>query len=288
VKTALAMDDADDYLGRLGLHLALAGIPARQRDRILIEAGDHLAEGEVDVFGDPQEIAQRFADELATAHGRRAAFRGFAALAAAGAVFAAGWLLVPLAGGWSDVTAATLWPLALAAALGLVVCSQVSFAAGVLALLGAHRLRGTAAAPAAEVALLVRRTRTALLFGAFAMGSLAVYAVTSRGDLAGWYAAVVAPAAALLTVPLVAVARSSAQVARLRTSVPGPAGDVFDDLPIRLPHRPWLLCLGVATLVALAALLAGGVDEGPRNAVAEFLLVVGCFTALGRRLGLRG
>jgi hypothetical protein len=29
------------------------------------------------------------------------------------------------------------------------------------------------------------------------------------------------------------------------------------------------------------------VDEGPRNAVAEFLLVVACFAALGRRLGLR-
>jgi hypothetical protein len=281
------MDDADDYLGRLGLHLALAGIPPRQCDRILIEAADHLAEGEVDDFGDPQEIAQRFADELATANGRRAAFRGFGALAVAGAVFAAGWLLVPVAGGWSDLAGATLWPLAVAAAIGMVVCSQVSFAAGVLALLRAHRLRGTIAAPAAEVALLVQRTRTALVFGAIAMGSLAVYAVTSRGDLAGWYVAVVAPAAGLLTVPLVAVARSTAQVARLRTSVPGPAGDVFDDLPVRVPHRPWLLCLGVAVLVALAALLAGGVDEGPRNAVAEFLLVVGCFAALGRRLGLR-
>ena len=31
---------------------------------------------------------------------------------------------------------------------------------------------------------------------------------------------------------------------------------------------------------------AGGLDEGPRNAVAEVVLVVGCFAALGRRLGL--
>jgi hypothetical protein len=42
-----------------------------------------------------------------------------------------------------------------------------------------------------------------------------------------------------------------------------------------------------ATAVASAGLLAGGVDEGPRNAVAEFTLVVACFAALGRRLGLR-
>jgi hypothetical protein len=47
------------------------------------------------------------------------------------------------------------------------------------------------------------------------------------------------------------------------------------------------VCLGLATLVAVAALVAGGADEGPRNAVAEAILVVGCFAALGRRLGLR-
>ena len=233
-------------------------------------------------------IAQQFADELATAHGRRVAFRGFAALAAAGAVFAAGWLLVPLAGGWSDATSGTLWPLALAAGIAMVVCSQVSFAAGVLALLRALRLRGVAAAPAAEVALLLRRTRTALGFGAVATGSLAAWAVTSRSDLAIWYVAAVAPAAVLLTLPLVAAARTTARVTQLRTSVPGPAGDVFDDLPVRLPHRPWALCLGVATLVAAAALVAGGADEGLRDAVAEFTLVVVCFAALGRRLGLRG
>jgi hypothetical protein len=111
--------------------------------------------------------------------------------------------------------------------------------------------------------------------------------VTSRADLAGWYVAAVTPAAVLLTVPLVAAARATGRVAQLKTSVPGPAGDVFDDLPVRLPHRPWVLCVGGATLVALAALVAGGVDEGPRNAVAEFTLVVVCFAALGRRLGLR-
>jgi hypothetical protein len=287
MRSTLAMDDANDYLAQLELHLALVGIPPRLRGRILAEAADHLAEGEVEGFGDPQLIAQRFADELATAHGRRAAFRGFGALAAAGAVFAAGWLLVPLAGGWADLTAARLWPLALAAGIGMVVCSQISFGAGLLAVLRARRLRAAYAAPAAEVALMLRRTRIALVFGAIALGSLAVYAASSRGDLASWYVVAVAPAAALLTGTLVVAARSTVQVARVRTSVPGPAGDVFDDLPIRLPHRPWALCLGVATLVAVAALVAGGVDEGPRNAVAEFALVVVCFAALGRRLGLR-
>ncbi len=37
----------------------------------------------------------------------------------------------------------------------------------------------------------------------------------------------------------------------------------------------------------LRALGSAGTDEGPRNAAAEVILVVGCFAALGRRLGLR-
>jgi hypothetical protein len=35
------------------------------------------------------------------------------------------------------------------------------------------------------------------------------------------------------------------------------------------------------------ALIGGGPDEGPRNAVAEFIAVYGGFAALGRYLGLR-
>jgi hypothetical protein len=285
--TTLAMGDADDYLDELCAELTWVGIRGALRERILAEAADHLAEGEIRDFGEPRAIAQRFADELATVHGRRAAFRGFGALALAGAVFAAAWLLVPAAGGWTDVTAATLWPLALAAAIGMLVCSQVAFAAGLLAVLRAWRLRDASAAPAASVALLLRRTRTALVSGALAMGSLAVYAVTSSGDLAGWWVAAVAPLAVALAVPLVVLARSTASVAGFRTSVPGPAGDVFDDLPVSLPRHPWALCLVFAACVAASALVAGGADEGPRNAVAEFVLVVACFAALGRRLGLR-
>jgi hypothetical protein len=86
---------------------------------------------------------------------------------------------------------------------------------------------------------------------------------------------------------LVAVAAPERAVARIRSSVAGDAGDVFDDLPVRVPRRPWLLCFAVAGAVALAGLAAGGIDEGPRNAIPEALLVIACFAALGRRLGLR-
>src|SRR5262245_58155482 len=285
--TALAMGDADDYLDELRSDARRVGIRGPLRERILAEVADHLTEGDVEDFGEPRLIAQRFADELATAHGRRAAFRGFGALALAGSAFGAAWLLVPAAGGWPDLTAAHLWPVALAAGFGMIICSQISFAAGLLALLRALRLRSQAAAPAAEVALLLTRTRAAVAFGAGTMLSLAVFAVLSRGELAGWWVVSATVAAAALTVPLVAVARSAARAAEIRPAVPGRAGDVFDDLPIALPRHPWALCLAVAATVAAAALLAGGVDEGPRNAVAEFVLVVGCFAALGRRLGLR-
>jgi hypothetical protein len=74
----------------------------------------------------------------------------------------------------------------------------------------------------------------------------------------------------------------------LRSSVAGDAGDVFDDLPLALPRRPWLLLGLTAATVAAAALVAGGVtNEGPRNAVVELVLVAVGFLALGRRLGLR-
>jgi hypothetical protein len=272
------IEDLDRELGRVGIEGA-------RRARILAEAADHLAEGDATRFGDPRDLARHFADELATAGSRRAALRGFGALAVAGLGFGAAWLLIPAAGGWSSVGSARVVGLAIVGAIGMVVWCQIAFATGLLALLQALRLRRQHAAPAAEVELLLRRTRMALGFGAAAMLSLALYAMTS--DLAVWYAAGVGIGGVILTAPLVAVAAVTVPLTRLRSSVPGEAGDVFDDLPVRLPRRPWLLCLALAGLVAFVALGAAGADEGPRNAVAEAVLVVACFAALGRRLGLR-
>jgi hypothetical protein len=273
------------YLDELGRELDRVGIGGARRERILAEAADHLAESDPARFGDPRELAQRFADELATACTTRAALRAFAALAVAGLGFAAGWLLVPAAGGWTSIGSARNVPLAVVGALGMLVWCQIAFACGLLALLQALRLGRERAAPAAEVALLLRRTRWALACGAAAMLSLALYAAVS--DLAAWYSLAVGIGGVLLAVPLLVVAASTAPLGRLRSSVAGDAGDVFDDLPVRLPRRPWLLCLAVAALVGIAGLAAGGVDEGPRNAVFEIALLVTCFAALGRRLALR-
>jgi hypothetical protein len=272
-------------LDELDRELDRVGITGARRTRILAEAADHLAESDPEAFGDPRTIAQAFADDLAATGSTRTALRAFAALSVAGLGFAAGWLLVPAAGGWGNSASAWSVPLAIVGVLGMLVCCQVSFATGLLALLQALRLRRERTVPAAEVALLLRRTRLALAFGAAAMLSLALYASVS--DLAWWYSVAVGIGGVVLTVPLVAVAASERPVARIRSSVAGEAGDVFDDLPLRVPRRPWLLCFAVAGAVALAGLVAGGIDEGPRNAIVEALLVIACFAARGRGLGLR-
>ncbi len=275
------------YLDELASELGRVGIRGRLRARILAEAADHLAEGDVARFGEPRLIAQCFADELATAQSRRAAFRAFAALALAGAGFAAAWLLMTTAGDGADITSAEFLPLGIASAAGMLVCSQVAFAAGLLSLLRALRIRRDAAAPAASVALLLTRTRVALAFGAATTLSTALFALEYRAHLAGWYVLLVAAGGMLLTLPLAAAAATAARAGALRSAVPGAQGDVFDDLPVRLPRRPWALCLAVALLAGLAAAGPNDVAEGARNAVVEFVLVVGGFAVLGRRLGLR-
>src|SRR5262249_38207347 len=154
-------DTGHDYLGRLGKELARVGIRGRARARILAEAADHLAEGDEAAFGDPRELAQLFADELATQATTRAAFLAFAALGAAGAAFAVGWIGM-ITRGTGDITSAAFLPAGIVAAFALIACPQISFAAGLLAALRARRLRALRAAPAAELTVLARRTNTAL------------------------------------------------------------------------------------------------------------------------------
>jgi MFS family permease len=276
------------YLDRLGRELSAVGIHGRLRDRILAEAADHLAEGEVERFGEPAALAREFADELATSRSRRATLAALAALAGAAAVFAAAWLLTVAAGGWGDIFSAEWAPFGVAAAIGMLVCPQVSFAAGLLAALRVARRRHERRLPAAEVDLLLRRTRVALAFGALTLASVVLYAFEFRAGFASWYVLTVAPAAAALTLPLAGAALLTRHAAAVKSSVPGDAGDVFDDLPLELPRSPWLLLAATAGAAAFAALVAGGVtNEGPRNAVAEIVLVVAGFLAFGKRLGLR-
>lgn len=263
------------YVERLADELGRVGIRGRLRARILAEARDHLAEGREEDFGDPAALARQFANELAVDRSRSSAFFAFGALALAGAGFAATWAAI--AGGPQDIADGRSAALGIVAALGVIVFPQIALAAGVLALLRALRLRGTAAG----IALLLTRTRVALAFGALALASVALYAIQFR--LSAW----VPVTAAALLLPLAAAGVVAHRAAAVKSSVPGEAGDVFDDLPVALPRSPWLLCAATAAAVALAAFAAAPSHEGIRNALAEVVFVVAGFLTLGRRLGLR-
>src|SRR6476661_7909921 len=130
------------YLDELGRELSAVGIRGRLRSRILAEAADHLADSDPALFGDPAELARQFADELATDRSRRATVAALAALAGAAGVSAA-------AGGWGDIFSAEWAPLGVAAALGMLVFPQVSFAAGLLAALRVARRRHERRLPSA-------------------------------------------------------------------------------------------------------------------------------------------
>ena len=163
-----------------------------------------------------------------------------------------------------------------------------SLAAGLLAGLQAWRLRHEQAAPAAEVALLLRRTAVALAFGAAAMLSIALFALESRGELARWYVLGAGIGGLALSAALAAVAATIVPPARLRPAVPGAAGDVFDDLPVHPapPVAPLPRARPRRPRPSHSRGRLGGKE--PRNAVLETVLVIAGFAALGRPLGLRG
>ena len=281
------------YLAELSTELGSVGIRGALRRRILAEAEDHLREsGEPGRFGDPALIAARFADELATSGARRVAWGSVAALAPAGIGYA---ILVSLGAPWPDITAGRSVPIAVAAAATMLLAPQVSFASGLLAVAGAWRLRSQVAAPASAITLLRRRAGVALAAGATTLLAVMVTTYEFSAWISTWRIALTFSIAGASLLPIAAGAFALRRTGYLRPQTAGDAGDVFDDLapvldrvPLELRGRPWRFCLLFAAGVAALALLGGGVlNEGPRNAVAEFAAVCAGFAALGRYLGLR-
>jgi hypothetical protein len=280
------------YLRELEVELGAVGIRGSLRRRILTEAADHLREsGDTARFGEPKLIATRFADELATNGARRVAYTSFLALAPAGIAYA---ILLGLVRTWPDITSAGVLPLAIATVLTLVLAPQVAFAAGLLTVARAWRLRGETATPAAEITVLRRRAAVALGSGGASFAGIAVYAYEYSSGLPGWWTTTAFAVSAAALVPIGGAAVALARNVRLRPQAAGPARDLFDDvaplldlIPLRLRGRPWRFCLLVAAGAATATLIAGGPDEGPRNAVFEFVAVCAGFAGLGRFLGLR-
>jgi hypothetical protein len=281
------------YLDELARELGSVGIRGAQRRRILAEAEDHLREsGEPERFGEPAVVAARFADELATSGARRVAWGSVVALAPAGIAYA---ILLSLPAPWPDITAGRSVPIALAAAAMMLLAPQISFAAGLLAVAGAWRLRSEVAAPAQAITLLRRRAGVALAAGATALLAVMVTTYEFSAWISTWRVALTFSLAGVCLLPIAAGAVALRRTGALRPQAAGDAGDVFDDLapvldrlPLDLRGRPWRLCLLFAAAVAALALLGGGVlNEGPRNAIAEFAAVCAGFAVLGRYLGLR-
>jgi hypothetical protein len=278
------------YLEQLSGELATVGITGARRRRILAEVDDHLrTSGDVGAFGPPALVAQRFADELATVRSRRVAYGTFVALVPAGLAFAALFLL---GGPGPDITSARTVPIGVAAAATMLLAPQVAFAAALLAVIRAWALRGSAAAPSAELAVVRRRALLAGVSAGLTLTAMLVYAYEYSAGLSQAWILAIALSSAVALVPVALAVSAATQVGRLRPAVPGDGGDLTLDLaPLigRLPFvaTPWRLCFGFAACVSLLALIGGGVDEGPRNAIAEFVAIVGCFAVLGRPLGLR-
>jgi hypothetical protein len=222
---------------------------------------------------------------------RRTALFSFFALAPAGIGYA---LLLGLNRPGPDITSAKTLPIGIAAALVIALAPQISLASGLLVIALTWRLRATPVAPAAAISLLQRRAAVALGAGAATLAGVAVYTVEYSRGLPDWWTTLAFAVIATAIVPVAVAAAALGRTARLRAQAAGPAGDVFDDLgplldrvPLRLRGRPWLLCLLFAAAVAVAAFVGGGLDEGPRNAVAEFAAICAGFAVLGRFLGLR-
>jgi hypothetical protein len=261
------------YVDDLSHELSSHGVRGRHRRRILAEFDDHLrADPHAEErLGSPRDLANEFAADLAVQASRRSAVAAFAALAVAGAVYAA--VLVSLAP--QSIQSSTL------TAAALVVAPQVAFVAGVLALVRAFRLRnGTGAT--AELTVVRRRTGTALAFGGVTMVALAL---ATGSTLA--YASI-----AVATVLLVAATVPLLAAARFRPQLAGTAEDVFDDLGFeRLRMDPWRFACLVAGAVGAAVWLAGIAQGDPidgllRGALEAAACLAG-FIALGRYLGLR-
>ncbi|MFL6006451.1 MAG: hypothetical protein ACJ744_09430 [Gaiellaceae bacterium] len=276
------------YVDDLSRELEHRGIGGATRRRILDEVGDHLRSDPDarDRFGSPAAIANEFAAELGSHASRRAAFVAFAALAVAGAVYAAAFVSQAFANPPSETLAPTLGAIALAA---MVVAPQVAFVAGVLALVRALRRRGRAM-PTAELTILRRRTLVALAAGTMTMGALALYAYEFAPSLAGWWTTTTYASATAAGLLLLGAAVPAARAVRIRPELAGPAGDVFDDLGFA-SGEPWRLAAAVALAVGAAVWLAGIVQGDPLDGfvrgIFEAAACFAGFAALGRYLGLR-
>lgn len=283
------------FLRDLERELTTAGVPLLRRERILSEFTEHLYEDPKADLGDPRVIAQQFGDELGTQLVRCAAFRVFAALAAAGTALVVMFLAVgrmrglTIEGGRQIATPSWSAPLLLLAAL----TAQLALAAGGLALLRAWRLRHAAVISARDARILLRRTGVGVISGIVTLTALPIAALAfphtagHAWKLAAWILGGLGVAALLATVPSLVAA------ARVRVRAQGRAGDLRDDLAPWLPGAPspltvaLLLAAAIVVLATVAGVVTDDPYDGALRGVTDAIACLMGYALLGRYLGLR-
>jgi hypothetical protein len=284
------------WLEDLSGELYARGVARRDRVRIVAELSDHIAcdPGCEDRLGDPRTLATSFADELATAQARTSAFAAFAALAVAAAVLIVSQITLGRFAHYPDYSNGISMALFFPALLGMVVAPQIALVAGSLAAWRALRRRRVASIPADEIALIHRRVRVALAAGFATMAGIELYVGDFSERLPAWWLGLSGSLAAVAGAGLWAAARTRARARTLVSGAGGPAGDIFEDLPVLgwswLRPRPWLL----GTLASLTVGLAMGafeahaehsVLEGIQRGGFEGVAAAIGFVLLGRAIG---
>jgi hypothetical protein len=280
------------YLELLSAELLRVGIRGDLRRRILTEFADHLESDPDAELGLPSALARQFADELGTFRARVAAVRSFAALALAGALFAATILFTAALGG---VGRANLSPPVTLVLLGCILAGQVSAVAGGLGLLRALRLRRQAVVPTREAVVLTRRAGIGLVSGALTMTALPLIVLAAPHVLSAAWREFALVAAGVGLVAICAAAPSVFAATRVRPLVAGPAdglcGDVGSLLPKPVAARPWrfafLVACALAVVVTVAGVGANDPYDGALRGVIEAAACLVGFGLLGPYLGLR-
>ena len=298
-----------DYLRELAGQLDAVGVGGRDARRLVAEARAHLHDSAEQIgehealraFGSPREIAALAAGELATARTRTAAVAAFVVLGVAGAVYAALFLTLPLAG-TPDIFGGSVPGLGALALAGAVFSPQLAFVSGCLALVRVARLRRRGALPAAELSMQRWRTGVALGAGLLTLASLSAVALDFWHDIATWWVVAAIVGGIALSPALLIVAALGFRSARPLSPASGSAESVYDDLAdvlarvpvldrVRLPAEPWYLAFAVAAVaaagVAAAGIAGGDPLDGLVRASVEALAVLACYAALGGKLGLR-
>jgi MFS family permease len=289
------------WLGEFEDELATRGIRPAVRERLVTEFADHIAceQGAATAvaltrLGVAREIAGQYADELAADGARHGAFAAFAALGCAAAALVVSQLTLGQFVGYPGFDHGFRAALALPGILAMLVGPQVALVGGTLAAWRAIRRRREPVLPAAEIALLRRRARVGLLAGIVTTTGLLLYTVDFIGVLPAWWLALSGALAAGAMAALVAARRALANSSATVVFASGPAGDLFDDVPVlrRLRGHPLALCVSAAVASGVVVTLAEwhaerSLAEGLQRGIFEAVALSVGFAVLGRTIGAR-